>query len=222
MSVNAKQVRRYSFPQPQSLPCCFSEEKQKWKSELKRDYVNHFLGYYDTELDAAKAYNDYAVFVNERYNTNYELNDIRDYMTTPRDIPNLSKQLQLENKTSRYTGVSYDQKREYFCVCIKYKRKTYHLGHNKDQIECAKLYNQQALYLNNHYGTKYTLNEIPYPCKNRQCVVVAFHCLNTVENPSNTLVDICLAGTFLYFFILLCITILILIRFLLFLLKISQ
>jgi phage anti-repressor protein len=139
---------------------CFSEEKQKWKSELKRDYVNHFLGYYDTELDAAKAYNDYAVFVNERYNTNYELNDIRDYMTTPRDIPNLSKQLQLENKTSRYTGVSYDQKREYFCVCIKYKRKTYHLGHNKDQIECAKLYNQQALYLNNHYGTKYTLNEI--------------------------------------------------------------
>jgi phage anti-repressor protein len=139
---------------------CFSEEKQKWKSELKKDYTSHFLGYYDTELDAAKAYNDYAVFINTTYNTNYELNDIPDYTPKPKDIPNLSKQIQIENKTSQYTGVSYDQKREYFCVCIKYKRKTYHLGNNKDQTECAKLYNQQALYLNNHYGTKYTLNQI--------------------------------------------------------------
>ena len=139
---------------------CFSEEKQKWKSELKKDYTSHFLGYYDTELDAAKAYNDYAVFINTTYNTNYELNDIPDYTPISRDIPNLSKQIQMENKTSQYTGVSYDSKRNYFCVCIKYKRKTYHLGNNKDQTECAKLYNQQALYLNNHFGTKYTLNRI--------------------------------------------------------------
>jgi phage anti-repressor protein len=139
---------------------CFSQEKEKWKSELKRDYTNYFLGYYNTESEAAIAYNDYAVFINQTYNSNYELNDIPNYTPTPRDIPNLSKQIQMENKTSQYIGVSYDSKRNYFCVCIKYKRKTYHLGNNKNQTECAKLYNEQALYLNNHFGTKYTLNRI--------------------------------------------------------------
>ena len=35
--------------------------------------------------------------------------------------------------------------------------KTYNLGNNISEIECAKLYNQQALYM----GTEYKLNDIP-------------------------------------------------------------
>ena len=31
---------------------------------------------------------------------------------------------------------------------------------NESDIECAKLYNQQALYFNNHFGTNYKLNDI--------------------------------------------------------------
>ena len=140
---------------------CFSKEKQKYKAELKRDYKINFLGYYSTELDAAKAYNDYALFLNNTENTNYTLNDIPDYISTPRDIPIITNELQLENKTSKFRGVSYDSKRQYYVVSIKYKTKTYNLGNNKSDIECAKLYNQQALYFNNKYDTQYSLNDIP-------------------------------------------------------------
>lgn len=140
---------------------CFCKEKQKFKAELKRDYKINFLGYYSTERDAAKAYNDYALFLNNTENTNYNLNEIPNYISTPRDIPNLTKELQLENKTSKFRGVSYDSKRQYYVVSIKYKTKTYNLGNNENEIECAKLYNQQALYFNNKNGTKYVLNDIP-------------------------------------------------------------
>jgi hypothetical protein len=139
---------------------CFCKEKQKYKAELKRDYKISFLGYYSTELDAAKAYNDYALFVNKKDNKNYTLNDIPNYISTPKDIPNLNQELQLEKKTSKFHGVSYDSKRKYYVVSIKYKTKTYNLGNNKNEVECAKLYNQQALYFNNKHGTKYMLNNI--------------------------------------------------------------
>ena len=140
---------------------CFCKEKQKFKAELKRDYKISFLGYYDTELDAAKAYNDYALFINNTENTNYTLNTIPNYISLPRDIPTLTKELKLENKTSKFRGVSYDVKRQYYVVSIKYNKKTYNLGNNKSDIECAKLYNQQALFFNTMYGTKYDLNNIP-------------------------------------------------------------
>ena len=37
---------------------------------------------------------------------------------------------------------------------------TYNLGQNESEIECAKLYNQQALYFNETLNTNYELNEI--------------------------------------------------------------
>lgn len=139
----------------------FCNEKQKWKAELKRNYKTIFLGYFETELDAAKVYNNYAAFVNMTQNTNYILNDIPDYITTPIDVPSANQELLLQNKTSKYIGVSYDYNRDYFVVSIKYNSKTYHLGNNVSEIECAKIYNQQALYLNNHFNTDYILNDIP-------------------------------------------------------------
>lgn len=45
-------------------------------------------------------------------------------------------------------------------VSIKLNSKTYNLGNNESEIECAKLYNEQALYFNETLGTKYELNDI--------------------------------------------------------------
>ena len=139
------------------------KEKEKWKAELKFGYKNYFLGYFDTELEGAKTYNDYALYLNNQYKTSYILNEIQDYQAIPRDIPNESKQNILDLKTSLYSGVSYDSYRNYYVVSIKYKGKTYALGNNKNEIECAKLYNQQALYFNQEYNTNYLLNEISDP-----------------------------------------------------------
>ena len=140
--------------------CCFSTEKQKWKAELKKDYIITFLGYYDSEVDAAKAYNDYALYLNKTCDTNYSLNTIDGYIENPRDVVADNKKIILENKKSYYHGVSYDSQRKYYVSSIKYETKSYYLGHNENEIECAKLYNQQALYFNNHLNTKYVLNEI--------------------------------------------------------------
>jgi hypothetical protein len=136
---------------------CFNKEKEKWKAELKYNNKIAFLGYFDTEIDAGKAYNDHAQYMNENHNCKYMLNDIPGYITVPRNIPQETREAQLENITSRY----YDSKRKYYVVSIKLKGKTYSLGNNTSEIECARLYNQQALYFNNHNDGKFTLNDIP-------------------------------------------------------------
>jgi hypothetical protein len=140
---------------------CWCKEKQKWKAELKMAYKIAFLGYYSTELEGAKIYNDYALYINNKMGTDYFLNDIVDYIPIPRNIPDENKQIVADKKTSKYNGVSYSSKRKYYVTGIKYKGKTYGLGTNQDEIECAKLYNQQAMYYNENFNTDYELNDIP-------------------------------------------------------------
>lgn len=135
--------------------------KEKWKAELKKNYNVLFLGYFDTEIQAAKAYNDYATYLNQTQNDSYTLNYIPNYIPNPRNIPEDNRQMQEQQKTSKFIGVSYDEKRNYYVVSIKYNGKTYHLGNSENEIECAKLYNQQALYFNNQFNTIYELNDIP-------------------------------------------------------------
>lgn len=130
------------------------------------DYKSIFLGYYNTELEGAKAYNDYASYLNLKENTNYELNDIHDitdplYSPTPRDVPEEYRRAHQETKTSKYTGVSYSLSRQNWVVSIKFRGKTYNLGSYTDELEAAICYNQQALYFNNNFSTKYKVNDIP-------------------------------------------------------------
>jgi phage anti-repressor protein len=136
-------------------------EKSKWRASLKVHYKEHFLGYFDNELSGAIVYNDYAVYLNNTRKTNYVINNIPNYLPNPRDILKENLLKQIEIGSSKYVGVSYDSNRKYYVVSIKYKRKTYHLGHNNDELECAKLYNQQALYFNNTFSSDYILNDIP-------------------------------------------------------------
>jgi hypothetical protein len=163
-----KETNNYKLARQQALNntgkykgVCWSSDKNKWKAELKKEYTISFLGYYENEEDAGKAYNDYALFVNKTENKNYVLNNIPNYISEPRDIPNINKEKSNEKKTSKYTGVSYDSKRKYYVVGIKFENKTYNLGRNENEEECAKIYNQQALYFNNHFNTNYNLNDIP-------------------------------------------------------------
>ena len=142
---------------------CWCLEKEKWKAELKKDYVTHFLGYYDNDTDAAKAYNNYAMYLNTTYNSNYTLNQINedDYEPIPENIPELNRQKIIQDKSSQYRGVFYCESRKTYYASIKYMHKSYYLGANDDdEIECAKMYNKQAAYFNQIDSTaNYILNE---------------------------------------------------------------
>ena len=139
---------------------CWVTEKSQWCAQLQHNYKNTFLGYFTDEIDAAKVYNDYASYLNQTENTNFYLNDIPGYITVPRNVPEENKKQINEKKTSEYTGVSYDSKRKYYVAGIGLSGKTYNLGNSQEEVECAKLYNQQALFFNNTFNTKYTLNDI--------------------------------------------------------------
>jgi phage anti-repressor protein len=139
---------------------CWVKDKNMWKSQLRNNQKNFHLGYFSDEIDAAKVYNDYALYLNENENTNFLLNDILGYKTVARNIPEENKKQVQEKKSSIYNGVSYDSRRKHYVAGIKLTGKTYNLGTSQIEIECAKIYNQQALYLNNQLNTKYVLNDI--------------------------------------------------------------
>lgn len=134
---------------------------QKWASRITKDNKTIFLGGYTDELEAAIAYNDYATYLNETEGTFYQLNHINDYTPNPRDIPSENKKKKYQNKTSNYTGVYFVKSRQYFEASIHYKKQKYVLLKHEDQTECAKVYNEQAMYFNNHLDTNYLLNDIP-------------------------------------------------------------
>jgi prophage antirepressor-like protein len=135
-------------------------DKNMWKSQIRNNHKNFHLGYFSDEIDAAKVYNDYASYLNQTENTNFLLNEIPGYVTVPRNIPEENKRQITEKQTSEYTGVSYDSKRKYYVAGIRLAGKTYNLGNYHQEVECAKLYNQQALFFNNTLNTKYILNDI--------------------------------------------------------------
>ena len=138
----------------------FAKDKQQWKSEIQHNNKRFFLGYFTDEVDAAKVYNDYAAYLNQTENTEYLLNDIPGYKTVPRNVPEQNAFKIETKKSSKYNGVSYDSKRKCYLAAIKLSGKTYNLGSSQNEIDCAKMYNQQALFFNNKFNTHYTLNDI--------------------------------------------------------------
>jgi phage anti-repressor protein len=117
---------------------CFDKSKNIWVSQLQNNKKNYHLGYFTDEIDAAKAYNDFALYLNTNENTNYLLNDIPGYKTVARNIPEINKKQVQKNKSSIYTGVSYDSKRKHYVSGIQINGKTYNLGSHQLEIECAK------------------------------------------------------------------------------------
>lgn len=158
----------------------FNQERQNWQSELKYNYIGRFLGYYKTELEGGKAYNSYAKYINETFDCKYLLNEIieEDYEVIPLNIPEINRINLLKTRSSQYIGVQYHFRRDSFSVGIKYEgvqRRIYGITNkvngltyneckilrNYNELECAKISNQQRLYYNNHNNKTYELNIIP-------------------------------------------------------------
>ena len=139
----------------------YIEVRKKWRSNLVKNKKNIHLGYFDEVIDAAKAYNDYALFMNETNKCNYLLNDIPDYIPIARNIPEENKAIHEESNTSKYLGVSYIKSRKSYCASITVNSISKSICSGKTELEAAKAYNQQALFYNNTEKTEYKLNDIP-------------------------------------------------------------
>lgn len=147
----------------------WNAEKNKWRAELKYNYKNHFLGYYENDIEAAKAYNDFAQYLNDTKECKYMLNTIdeQNYTPNPRNVPEELASSFNENKScSQYIGVQFDKRRSTYMCQIKYKGKSFFLGSSKDPLVCAKLYDQQAAYFNTLEPDKYKLNDVNAVPKN--------------------------------------------------------
>ena len=134
--------------------------QNKWVSRLTKDNNTVVLGYYLSELDAAIAYNDYASYLNESLEIKYRLNRLENYVPNPRDLLEEYRQKRFQSKSTNFNGVYFIKSKQIFEASIQYKRKSYKLIKNTSDIECAKVYNEQALFFNNNFGTKYKLNDI--------------------------------------------------------------
>ena len=134
--------------------------QNKWVSRLTKDNNTVVLGYYLSELDAAIAYNDYASYLNESLEIKYRLNRLENYVSNPRDLLEEYRQKRFQSKSTDFNGVYFIKSKQIFEASIQYKRKSYKLIKNTSDIECAKVYNEQALFFNNNFGTKYKLNDI--------------------------------------------------------------
>lgn len=138
--------------------CSFNNGQQKWVAVITRNNRNIHIGGFDNETDAAKAYNDYALYLNSKFDDcKYCINGIVDYVANPRDVP-------LENKINRkfltsYHGVTFNKKMKKFTAIIIFENNYHYLGCGME-TECAILYNKQALYFNNHNKAKFELNYI--------------------------------------------------------------
>jgi hypothetical protein len=133
----------------------------KWVSRITNNNNTVVLGYFTTEMEAAIAYNDYASYLNQDIEIKYRLNEIEDYIPNSRDVLKEYKDKRLQSKTTKFIGVYYIKSKQMFEASIGYKKKNYKLCKHINDVECAKIYNEQALYFNNHLGTNYKINDIP-------------------------------------------------------------
>ena len=118
------------------------------------------VGYNKVEIEAAKMYDQQALFYNNTQKAKYILNNIPGYIIEQKDIRTENKNIKLSNKTSKYVGVFWLKDSGEWKTQLVYNKVTLYLGTFTSELDAAKIYNQQALYLNNEKKRKYVLNDL--------------------------------------------------------------
>jgi hypothetical protein len=116
----------------------------RWRAEITINYKRMNLGTYDTQEEAAKAYNVTAVSLVGEF-----------AYLNPVDHDGFK--INVKQKTSKYRGVSYREDSKKFLVKVTKDRVPYRLGLYKSEIDAAKAYNEKAIEL---FGDKAILNVI--------------------------------------------------------------
>jgi hypothetical protein len=117
----------------------------RYRSNVYFQAKEYYCGTYDTEIEAALAYN---IKIKELYGDNYKQNKInvfsddilKEYSNFK--IQKIDKQND-PNKIKKYIGVSYQDNK--FNARFTFNKKTYYIGRFDTELEAVKAYNKKAL-----------------------------------------------------------------------------
>ena len=114
----------------------YNKEKKKYTACITYKKKTHKLGYFNDELQAAKAYNDKV-----REICPDEI-DRLNIIGNEDDIPP-----KINNQSSKYRGVSYNKIAAKYTASITHNHKQFYIGSFNIEIDAAKAYNDKALEL---------------------------------------------------------------------------
>jgi len=128
---------------------CWWENGGKWKARIQKAGIVYWLGYFDNEIDAARAYDEKAL---EIYGTvafqNFGNLIQTKYSVNLFDEPkkrNPHRSRPYSNSASRFKGVHFNPCRgKKWRVQIIHRGKFYNLGCYDNEIEAAKAYDAKA------------------------------------------------------------------------------
>lgn len=129
---------------------CWAKSKRFWKAEIQFEKTRISLGYFASEIDAARAYNAAAVQYHGEYaRLNIIPDDVEDAVRYRQAIP------LVHSRTSKYRGVHLHTGTKRWVAQIRAKRKAIHLGCFDTEEEAAKAFDVAAKL---HHGDRAFLN----------------------------------------------------------------
>ncbi|HGH0827285.1 TPA: AP2 domain-containing protein [Staphylococcus pseudintermedius] len=129
----------------------WNKRVKKWRARISVNKSVIELGYFEKEIDAARAYNE-AVF---KYLDGHSF-------VNKLGSDNRNKKLKKTKRINRigksgYKGVS-QKNNDFYSSEFTVKQKTYYLGSSKNKEKVALMYNEVMIYL---YGSDAILNDVP-------------------------------------------------------------
>jgi group I intron endonuclease len=131
-----------------------------WEASMRIDRKKVYLGSYESEINAAMAYDIKAIQIyGESAKTNFSIDFIKNNeKNIIRNIVNSEKARQKmaltsggvkrgKNASSKYVGVSWNSSKNKWGVSITYMRKGYNLGYFDSEIEAAQIYDIKSIEL---------------------------------------------------------------------------
>ena len=148
----------------------FDTKRNKWAATITYRYKSHYLGRYDTEEEAALAYDNkalelYGITARRNFSKLTPKDTIKKFERIKANAPifqnnyltkcQQGKIIKRENKSSQYTGVTFKKKQNKWVSKICYFYKHYYIGQYTTEEEAARAYDKKAQEL---FGEKAKLN----------------------------------------------------------------